>query len=81
MHCIKCGEEITGVDIIVHNSNNIDEHMCEKCTQKLLYENDITIFKWEYYNINHPEIWGKVYTCIYVLKWVPYSIKSGHIVS
>lgn len=56
MHCIKCWEEITGADIIVHNSNNIDEHMCEECAQKWLYEHNIAIFKWEYYNVRHPDI-------------------------
>ena len=56
MHCIRCWEEITGVDIIVHNSNNIDEHICEECIQKGLYEHNIAVFKWEYYSLSHPDI-------------------------
>jgi len=56
MHCIRCGEEITGTDIIVHCSENIDEHMCEECAKKLLYEQWATVFKWEYYKCWHPDV-------------------------
>ena len=54
MECSECHKECT--ELVAVHTDVMDKHMCNECLNKMLYNNNWAVFKWEYYTNSHPDI-------------------------